>query len=96
MAKTSTTFKPGQGKSKGAKAKKTLLKEKVGISTWEQMGQWLLNEGMERYKKEMVKLTGKDFIYAHTTLMEYFKPKLNRTTLEGGEKPIGIMQAVFE
>jgi hypothetical protein len=96
MAVSSTTFKKGQGKAKGTKSKKTLLKEKVGISTWNQMEDWLLNAGMRRYKREMMGLKGKDFIYAHATLMEYVKPKLNRTTLEGGEKPIGISKVTFE
>jgi len=84
MGKTSTTYKPGQGKPKGTKDGKTLLKEKVGLSTWETMGEWLMNEGLDRYKQEMESLRGKDFIFAHNTLVEYFKPKLNRTTLDGG------------
>lgn len=94
MAKTSTSFKKGDKRPRkpvGTKDKKTLLKEKVGLSTWEKMAGWLVEEGMERYKQEMESLEGKDFIYAHTTLMEYFKPKLNRTTLEGGGKPIEII-----
>ena len=80
-----TTFKAGDNrprKPKGAKDNKTILKEKVGLSTWETMGDWLLNEGLDRYKEEMEKLKGKDFIFAHNTLVEYFKPKLNRSSIE--------------
>ena len=84
MAVTSTSFKKSApGKPKGAKHPQTLLKEKLGLTTWETMGEWLLNEGLDRYKLEMEKLKGKDFIFAHNTLVEYFKPKLNRTTHEG-------------
>lgn len=84
MAKTSTSFQKGnKGKQDGTKAVKTLLKEKVGLTTWETMGDWLLNEGLDRYKAEMLTLKGKDFIFAHNTLVEYFKPKLNRTTHDG-------------
>lgn len=84
MGVTSTTYKKGQGKPKGIKDGKTILKEKVGLSTWETMGEWLMNEGLDRYKEEMEKLKGKDFIFAHNTLVEYFKPKLNRTSIDGG------------
>ena len=84
MGKTSTSFKTGnKGKQLGTRAVKTLLKEKVGLTTWETMGEWLLNEGLDRYKIEMEKLKGKDYVFAHNTLVEYFKPKLNRTTHEG-------------
>ena len=84
MAVTSTSFKKGApGKPKGAKNESTLIKEKVGLSTWETMGEWLLNEGLDRYKIEMEKLKGKDYIFFFITLVEYFKPKLNRTTHEG-------------
>lgn len=84
MAQSSTSFSKGNtGKPKGAKHEKTLLKEKVGLTTWETMGDWLLNEGLDRYKAEMLTLKGKDFIFAHNTLVEYFKPKLNRTTHNG-------------
>jgi hypothetical protein len=85
MAQSSTSFSKGnKGKPKGTKHTTTLIKEKLGLSTWETMGEWLMNEGLDRYKLEMESLSGKDFIFAHNTLVEYFKPKLNRTTLDGG------------
>lgn len=95
MPKTSTSFKENnKGKPKGAKSNKTIVKEQIGLSTWESMAQWLVNEGLDRYKEQLQNLKGKDYVYAHTTLMEYFKPKLNRTTLEGGDKPIEMTQNI--
>lgn len=85
MAVTSTSFKKGApGKPKGAKNESTLIKEKVGLTSWDTMCNMIVNEGIDKYMEELFKLKGKDFIFGYTALIEYVKPKLNRTTLDGG------------
>lgn len=95
MAKTSTSFKKGnEGKPPGTKHLKTRLKEQIGVSTWEQVGDWLTNEGLERYKEELGKLEGKDYIFGHNAMMEFFKPKLNRLTVDGELEHKGTVQTI--
>jgi len=72
-------FKEGQsgnpsGRPKGAKDKKTLQ--------WEKFSEWFMGRGMERLEEEMGKLKGKDYVLTVKDLLEYFKPKLARTSTE--------------
>jgi hypothetical protein len=95
MAKTSTSFKLGH-KSKGTKAKgvkngKTVFLEKVGLSSWERLQSFILNEGADKFISNFETLEGKELSTAYLAALEFFKPKLNRVTLEGDEnKPIPI------
>lgn len=94
MAKTSTTFQKGAGGRKpGAKNKETIAKELLRSSLWDKVAGKMTEEGIEKCWTELMTLEGKDFVYAFNTLLEYFKPKLTRTTLEGGDKPIQIVEA---
>lgn len=87
-------FKPGQsgnpeGKPKGTKSRK--------VEQWEKLSDYLLNSGAERFKKELIKLKGKDYVDAYNKTMEYFKPKLSRQQLEhSGEidTPISVVELV--
>ena len=63
------------GRKKGSENKETKkLRDWLGI---------LMDDNFERFKKEMNKLTGKDYIIAYTQLLEYSTPKLNRTEFTG-------------
>ncbi len=81
-----TTFKAGDNrprKPKGTKDGKTLIKEKVGLTSWDTMCNMIVNEGIDKYIEELFKLKGKDFIFGYTALIEYVKPKLQRTSIDG-------------
>lgn len=87
-------FKPGQsgnpaGKPKGAKSRK--------VEQWDKLSGYLLNSGAERFKKELIKLKGKEFVDAYNKTMEYFKPKLSRQQLEhSGEidSPVTVIELI--
>lgn len=67
------------GRPKGAKNKRTLQ--------WEALGEAITGECTERFYEEIEKLEGKEYIDAYTKILEYFKPKQNRTDItSGGEK----------
>ena len=83
MAKSSTSFTPAtapKGKG-GCKHKKTILKESIGLDGWENLCNFLKGEGSDKLKVEINKLKGKDYVLAITQLVEFVKPKLQRTTL---------------
>lgn len=90
MAKSSTSFSRGNaGKPAGSKHKTTKIKESIGLESWNSLKEFLLSEGTERFKEEIVKLKGQQFTYAYLAAIEYFKPKLQRTELIGDpEKPL--------
>ena len=61
------------GMQKGQKTKKTLA--------WEAIGEYLINEGTERYMKYLQGLSDKSYAIEYKAILEFFKPKLNRTNL---------------
>ena len=76
------------GKVVGSKNKVTLAKELLNNNLWDTVSGRVTNEGIEKCWNELSKLEGKDYVFAFMQFLEYFKPKLQRTTLEGGDKPI--------
>lgn len=70
------------GKPKGAKGKKTLA--------WERLGKYLIGEGAQRYELYLMTLDEKKFAEEFRNILEYFKPKQQRTDLTSGNKPIII------
>jgi hypothetical protein len=95
MAKTGTSFKPGHkskgGRTPGKKNGKTELLDEVGLSSWERLQEFMLNEGADKFIENLETLKGKDLSTAYLAALEFFKPKLSRTTLEGDkDKPISI------
>ena len=71
-----------QPKKHGVTHKVTRIKEKVGLSTWDEFGNWLSTEGIKGYKERMDKLTDKEYIVAYNLVLEYFKPKLSRKQID--------------
>ena len=45
---------------------------------WDQLGDWFINTGAQRFIIEIESLSGKDYINAYSQLIEFFKPKLSR------------------
>lgn len=65
-------------KSRRGKSKKTLL--------WEQLGNFITEEGAKEYLlylKELRKTDKKKFAEEYRAILEYFKPKQQRTELKG-------------
>ncbi len=62
---------PGSGKKKGSKDQKTLA--------WERIGEYVIGEGADRYLQIIGNLPDKDFLIEFRAMIEYFKPKLQRS-----------------
>ena len=90
-------FKKGQsgnikGKPKGAISEKTKL--------WETLGNDLTTIHAQKFNEvlsEMMEHNPEKGMYIYLQVLEYFKPKLNRTTLVGDpDKPLEVKTASFE
>ena len=82
--KTETSFKPGErptGRKPGSRNKRTILKENIGLNSWEQVEVFLITEGAEKLIDSMRQLKPGQYVYAYTGLLEYFRPKLSRQQL---------------
>jgi hypothetical protein len=67
------------GKKQGSRNKKTLA--------WEELGEFFTTAGAERARDIMLNSNDKDFIFYFDKLLEFFKPKLQRTDITtDGEK----------
>jgi len=81
-------FKKGHGisKPKGSVSKKTLA--------WEKLGEFIINEGADRYMELLLSSEDKAFAEEFRNILEYFKPKQQRTEIKGeiitGAKLIGF------
>lgn len=85
---TTETAPKGKG---GATHKKTKVKQAIGLDNWQNFCNYVVTNGVDKLIDEMNKLKGKDFVIAFSALIEFVKPKLSRTTLEGDkEVPIEI------
>ena len=83
----STSFKKGIAtKPKGAKHTTTKVKEAIGVNNWQELGQWMETHGLQKYIDNMANMKPKEYAIAYSTLLEYIKPKLNRTTLVGDKE----------
>lgn len=68
-------FKKGEsgnlsGRPKGCKSEKTLF--------WDEIKEWFMEEGAEKYIKEMKTLKGRHYVDAYSAALEFFQPKLSR------------------
>jgi hypothetical protein len=69
-----------KGKNKTGGRKKGLPNKKTAIL--DTFAQSVVDGGMEKFKKELNKLEGKDFVNAYLSLFEYVKPKLSRMEMK--------------
>lgn len=96
MAKTITSFKKGErlvGRQKGSLNKRTQIKEQIGLSSWAELSEKMLNEGANKVWQEIYKLKGKEYVMAYNTLLEYMKPKLARQEVKQeivNKDPLGM------
>ncbi len=91
--------KPPVKKPKGAKNKRTLLRQAIGIDNWSQLQSFIETHGIKRCIQEIQKLSGKDFVNSFTQLTEFVKPKLQRTEQKFDlptDKDITKMTITFE
>lgn len=86
-------FKKGKsgnpsGKPKGLKSQKTVL--------WEKLGEWVVNEGAERYMEIIQDQNDEEFKKDFLAIIEYFKPKQVRQDTNiafNGELPSVIIKS---
>ena len=72
-------YKPGEsgnlkGKPKGAVSAKT--------KAWDRLGEYIINDGAERYSEYLSKLTEESFAIEFRAVLEYFKPRQMRTEIK--------------
>lgn len=80
-------FKKGHKKHENAGRKQGTPNKRT--EQWEQFAEYCLNGGLDKFKTELTALKGEKYVNAFLTLLEYHKPKLARTTLEGDpDKPL--------
>lgn len=70
-----------KGRPRGAKSKKTILVESVGLSTWESLEKYVTQHGVGKLIEELKKLEGRAYVVSHLEAMEYFKAKQARTEI---------------
>jgi hypothetical protein len=77
----------GKGHKKVGGIKKGQVQKRT--RAWDQLGEFFTQAGAERAKDIMIKADDKEFMIYYDKLIEYFKPKLQRTDLTtDGEKII--------
>lgn len=66
-----------------AKGKKTGGRKKGAVNTktaqWEIFSKYCLSGGLKKFRTELERLEGKDYVTAFTNLLEFHKPKLARS-----------------
>lgn len=70
------------GRTAGVKNERTLQ--------WEALGESIVTIHTDRFNTILANSNDKEFSDRFLQVLEYFKPKLNRTTLEGGDKPVDV------
>jgi len=70
-------FKKGQDKPEGSGIKKGDIHYKT--MQWKMLGEYLTGEGLDRFMQYLKSVDDKTFASHYMTLIEYFKPKVNKT-----------------
>jgi hypothetical protein len=70
--------KPPVQKPKGSKHKSTLLKESIGLDNWQELANYMKDEGAAKMVSQLKKLSGRNYFTAYSTLLEFFEPKKQR------------------
>jgi hypothetical protein len=73
---------PGKGKSNNPSGRPKGIKNKK-VQEWEALGEAITGELTGKLKEELEKLEGKDYINALASILQYFKPKMAATTIDG-------------
>ena len=81
-------------KPKGTKNTSTKIKEQLGLTGWNELVEYVSNEGAKKYTIEVNSLEGEAYIRGFTALLEYVKPKQVRS--EGNVTNIQINNITFE
>lgn len=82
--KEKVQFKQGHKKFGGRK--KGIPNKKKKSDQWDYFSNYCIKGGLIRFRKELNKLKGKQYVDAFLTLLEYHKPKLQRSELIGADK----------
>jgi len=84
-------FKKGRektgGKPRGSRNKKT--------QQWEALGESIMNKHTKKFNEELDKLSGEKFMEMYIKVLEYFKPKQNRTDITTGGNRINPPRIEF-
>lgn len=77
----------GAGRKKGSKSKK--------VKHWEELGEFILNDGAEKYMKFLHELEPRDYMTRFENILEYFQPKLSRSEVDNkGEQTLTIRHTI--
>ena len=82
--------------SKRVKKRKTILKESIGLQSFEAVQEYILTKGAAKFVEEFGKLEGRNFTQNYLSALEFFKPKLQRTTITDADgKSVPVVQIVI-
>ena len=85
MAKFEIGHKKVGGREEGSKNERT--------KQWEAFSEYCLTGGLKKFKEELAKLNGKDYITAFNNLLEYHAPKLARSeNINSGEIKVKVIE----
>ena len=70
-----------KGQTNNPNGRKIGTKNKKSIE-WEALGEAIRNKHAKRFNEELDKLEGREFIKAYTNIINYFKPKLQNTSID--------------
>jgi hypothetical protein len=81
------------GKRKNAGRKKGTKSQKV--KHWEELGEFVLEKGAEKYMNYLKDLEPKDYMSRFEAILEYFQPKLSRAEVTNdGEQTLNIRHSI--
>lgn len=83
------------GRPKGALNKATIMKQDISEVTMTSFKEWLQNDGISKFKREMARLEGKDYIASFAIIAEYFIGKKIRTSIDE-DKAVNVDSITFE
>ncbi len=87
--------KGNKGRPKGALNKATIMKQDISEVTMTSFKEWLQNDGISKFKREMARLEGKDYIASFAIIAEYFIGKKIRTSIDE-DKAVNVDSITFE
>ena len=85
-------FVKGQSKTGGKQQGTPNAKTKQ----WEQLGESIVSVHTERFNSILTECDDETFLDNYLSVLEYFKPKLNRTAIEGTGTPVEVKVVTFQ